>query len=254
MIRELLTETLHDRCVQLFLQADARQHIWRLSREAFNNCFRAEDPIQNECQVAAWACVLVGERGNSFRFADDDIHFGKISRLVAVYELNEEDSILSETDRMIISDYLGQWEKKWLPDGPASTLHAPANDGGSNPENLEPGPKNAKSKRMNPEAIKRDAFGYLAQRQRSDSPIKSKNELARLVGCSPNARSLCEAWTDYMTTCGKGSDTQQAHVLHDGLGELDDALEKLKAGELETLIREQETDQRSEGFSRRKVL
>lgn len=37
------------------------------------------------------------------------------------------------------------------------------------------------------------ATAILIQRHKSESPIKSRNELARLVGCSPNARELKRA-------------------------------------------------------------
>ncbi|TWU31732.1 hypothetical protein [Novipirellula artificiosorum] len=87
---------------------------------------------------------------------------------------------------------------------------------------------------MTAEEIAVEANGILATETKSKRSVPIKNELARRVGCSPNAPTLIKAWDDYRKVGGGSHAKPKSLAIDDGIGGEDK--------ELERLIREQEAE------------
>jgi hypothetical protein len=87
--------------------------------------------------------------------------------------------------------------------------------------------RNAKRKSMAPEEIAVKANGILATETKLKRSVKSKNDLSRKVGCSPNAAALIEAWGDYRKAGGGSYAKGKSLSIDDGIGKEDSELERL---------------------------
>ncbi|TWU42934.1 hypothetical protein Q31b_19670 [Novipirellula aureliae] len=96
----------------------------------------------------------------------------------------------------------------------------------------------AKQTRMTAEEIAIQANGILATETKAKRSVPSKNELARRVGCSPNAPALIKAWKDYRKAGGGSFAKPKSQAIDEGIG--------CEDKELERLIREQEAEAKAD--------
>lgn len=107
---------------------------------------------------------------------------------------------------------------------------------------------------MSPEEIRTKAKGLAVSKVQDEGQYKSMSQFAREVGCSVNARAFREVCEWYEQFFGWEHKKPAATTLHDGVGREDEALERLRNQEIETLQHEQEAEMRSEGHARRPTV
>lgn len=84
------------------------------------------------------------------------------------------------------------------------------------------------------------ANGFLAARAKDRNPVQSKNELARLVGCSASGVTITAVWKRYRAAGGGGRGTSRTKGLHDDSQGYESELDRLTA--------EQEVDARLDNY------
>jgi hypothetical protein len=122
-----------------------------------------------------------------------------------------------------------------------SCLEPEAGIGRDAKSNISASTGDAKTKGMNPEDIESNAWGILIAKQKMGKPLTRITHLARLVGCSHNAKALRGVWGSYLKN-GIPKTPKAERLTTD--------VEDQQAT-LERLTKEQEADARADSYRRR---